>query len=118
MIVGNYFYNSNKLKKQTKYIFGGKIQTEQEITKIIEEIIKIKKISSPNFKIKLKTILIKSNSLIKYKKELSSFYQEKINKDDSSHMKMLYDIYYHFNKNDQEIKEIDKKWRMLILFKY
>ena len=28
-------------------------------------------------------------------------------------MKMLYDIYYHFNINDNDIKEIDKKWRMI-----
>lgn len=31
-------------------------------------------------------------------------------------MKMLYDIYYHFNKNDKEIKDVDEKWRMLFLF--
>ena len=76
----------------------------------MEQIIKIKKIESQNLKIKLKTILIKSNALIKYKKELASLYQEKINKDNTSHMNMLYDIYYHFNNNDRNIKEIDEKW--------
>ena len=40
-------------------------------------------------------------------------YEEKINKDNISHMKMLYDIYYHFNINDKNIKEIDQKWRMI-----
>ena len=92
------------------YIFDGKVHTDQEIMKLVEQIIKIKKISSPNLKNKLKTILMKSNRLINYKNELISLYQEKINKDNSSHMNMLYDIYSHFNNNDKNIKEVDKKW--------
>ena len=92
------------------YIFDGKVHTNQEIMKLVEQIIKIKKISSPNLKNKLKTILMKSNRLINYKNELISLYQEKINKDNTSHMNMLYDIYSHFNNNDKNIKEVDKKW--------
>ena len=92
------------------YIFDGKVHTDQEIMKLVEQIIKIKKISSPNLKNKLKTILMKSNRLINYKNELISLYQEKINKDNTSHMNMLYDIYSHFNNNDKNIKEVDKKW--------
>lgn len=92
------------------YIFDGKVHTDKEIMKLVEQIIKIKKISSSNLKNKLKTILMKSNRLINYKNELISLYQEKINKDNSSHMNMLYDIYSHFNNNDKNIKEVDKKW--------
>lgn len=92
------------------YIFDGKVHADKEIMKLVEQIIKIKKISSPNLKNKLKTILMKSNRLINYKNELISLYQEKINKDNTSHMNMLYDIYSHFNNNDKNIKEVDKKW--------
>ena len=99
-----------QLRIPVSYIFDGKVHTEEEISKLVEQIIKIKKIESQNLKIKLKTILIKSNALIKYKKELASLYQEKINKDNTSHMNMLYDIYSHFNNNDRNIEEIDEKW--------
>ena len=102
--------NSWQLKMLASYIFDGKFHTDQEIMKLVEQIIKIKKISSPNLKNKLKTILMKSNRLINYKNELISLYQEKINKDNTSHMNMLYDIYSHFNNNDKNIKEVDKKW--------
>ena len=102
--------NSWQLKMLASYIFDGKVHTDQEIMKLVEQIIKIKKISSPNLKNKLKTILMKSNRLINYKNELISLYQEKINKDNTSHMNMLYDIYSHFNNNDKNIKEVDKKW--------
>ena len=55
---------------------------------------------------------MKSNRLTKYKKDLKSFYEEKINKNNKTHMKMLYDIYFHFKKNDKTIEDIDQKWRM------
>ena len=28
---------------------------------------------------------------------------------------MLYDIWFHFNPNDKDIHDIDKKWRKLYL---
>ena len=92
------------------------MHTEQDISKIIDEIIKIKKVSSPKIKSKLKAILTKYNRIIKYKKELSTLYGEKINKNNINHMNMLYDIYSHFNKNDRNIKEIDQKWRKIKIF--
>ena len=99
------------MKSQASFIFEDKVHTEQEIEKVVEEIANIKNISSPNFISKLKLILIKLNYLNKIKKELSSFYEEKINKDNKSHMNMLYDIWSHFNENDTNIKDIDDKWR-------
>ena len=54
---------------------------------------------------------------------MKSLYQEKINKDDKKHMKMLYDIWFHFFNDDKDINDIDKKWRKInnfniILIKY
>ena len=102
--------NSVQLKKQADFIFNGQIHTEQDITDVVEEICKIKKISSIKFKQKLKIILIKSNILINYKKNLQSLYLEKIDKNNTQHMNMLYNIYSHFNKNDKNINDVDKKW--------
>lgn len=102
--------NSVQLKKQADFIFNGQIHTEQDITDVIEEICKIKKISSIEFKQKLKIILIKVNILINYKKNLQSLYLEKIDKNNTQHMNMLYSIYSHFNKNDKNINDVDKKW--------
>ena len=104
---------SSQLKDQSSFIFNGKEHTEQDIIKVIEEIIKIKNISSQNCKTKLKNIFIKSNNIIKCKKQLKSFYEAKIDKNNLSHMKMLYDIWSSFNENDKNIKEIDDKWRKL-----
>ena len=110
--------NSSQLKNQSSFIFNDKEHTEQEITKVIEEIIKIKQISSPNFKTKIKTIFIKSNNIIKCKKQLKSFYEAKIDKNNISHMNMLYDIWSSFNENDKNIKEIDDKWRKYQFYIY
>ena len=102
--------NSVQLKKQADFIFNGEIHTEQDITDVVEEICKIKKISSIKFKQKLKIILIKANILINYKKNLQSLYLEKIDKNNTEHMNMLYSIYSHFKKNDKNINDVDKKW--------
>jgi len=102
--------NSVQLKKQAEFIFNGQIHTEQDITDVVEEICKIKKISSAKFKQKLKIILIKANILINYKKNLQSLYLEKINKNNTDHMNMLYSIYSHFNNDDKNINDVDEKW--------
>jgi len=102
--------NSVQLKKQADFIFNGQIHTEQDISDITEEICKIKKISSSKFKQKLKIILIKVNILINYKKNLQSLYLEKIDKNNTEHMNMLYSIYSHFNNNDKNINYVDEKW--------
>lgn len=102
--------DSVQLKKQAEFIFNGQIHTEQDITDVVEEICKIKKISSAKFKQKLKIILIKANILINYKKNLQSLYLEKINKNNTDHMNMLYSIYSHFNNDDKNINDVDEKW--------
>ena len=53
---------------------------------------------------------MKSNKITKYKKDLISLYEEKIDKNNSQHMSMLFDIWNRFNKNDKNINVIDKKW--------
>ena len=102
--------NSVQLKKQAEFIFNGQIHTEQDITDVVEEICKIKKISSAKFKQKLKIKIIKANILINYKKNLQSLYLEKINKNNTDHMNMLYSIYSHFNNDDKNINDVDEKW--------
>ena len=76
----------------------------------MEEISNIKSLPSPIFKGKLKSIFMKSNKITKYKKDLISLYEEKIDKNNSQHMSMLFDIWNRFNKNDKNINVIDKKW--------
>jgi hypothetical protein len=71
----------------------------------------IKKITSSDFKKKLKFIFLKSNRIYKYKDELKKLYTEKIDKDNKQQMKMLYDIWSHHFPNDKNIQDIDKKWR-------
>ena len=102
--------NSVQLKKQADFIFNGQIHTEQDITDVIEEICKIKKISSIEFKQKLKIILIKANILINYKKNLQSLYLEKIDKNNTQHMNMLYSIYSH--KYDLYLKSYMYKYEL------
>ena len=71
----------------------------------------IKKINSKDFKIRLKQIFLRKNRISKYKKELQTLYGTKIDKDNNNHMKMLYDIWSHFYPKDNDIHDIDKKWR-------
>ena len=68
----------------------------------MEEISNIKSLPS--------SIFMKSNKITKYKKDLISLYEEKIDKNNTQHMNMLFDIWNRFNKNDQNINAIDKKW--------
>lgn len=49
-----------------------------------------------------------------YQHELSNLYEAKINKDNPQHMKMLYDIYFHFFPYDKKINAKDKKWSKYI----
>lgn len=83
----------------------------------MEEISQIKEQRSPNFKFKLKSIFMKSNQITKYKKDLTLLYEEKIDRNNRQHMKMLHDIWVRFNKNDPNINNIDKKWGKLYYFK-
>ena len=53
---------------------------------------------------------MKSNKITKYKKDLISLYEVKIDKNNKQHMSMLYDIWLRFNKNDRNINAVDKKW--------
>ena len=76
----------------------------------MEEIIQIKKINSPIFKFKLNSIFKRKNQITKYKKDLAMLYEQKIDKNDKTHLKMLFDIWNRFIKNDPNIKEIDQKW--------
>ena len=89
------------------------MHSEETLNEQIEKIIKIKNIKNLDIKKKLKLIIGKSNRIAKYKSELKSLYQEKINKDDKKHMKMLYDIWFHFFKDEKDIHDIDKKWRKI-----
>ena len=41
-------------------------------------------------------------------------YEQKINKNDKNHLKMLFDIWNRFVKNDPNIREIDTKWSKYI----
>ena len=41
-------------------------------------------------------------------------YEQKINKNDKNHLKMLFDIWNRFFKNDPNIREIDSKWSKYI----
>lgn len=90
---------------------NGQVHSEEKINEEINKIAKIKNISNPEIKNKLKQIFIKTNRLAKYKNELKHLYEEKINKDNKNHMKMLYDIWLHYFPNDKDIQDIDKKWR-------
>ena len=42
-------------------------------------------------------------------------YEQKIDKNNKNHVKMLFDIWKRFNKYDQNIKEIDQKWSKYII---
>ena len=108
--IENYLGNSVQLKNQVTYIFNGQIHTEPEISQKVEEISSIKHLPSPIFKNKLKTIFMKSTKIIKYKKDLISLYEEKIDINNRQHMGMLFDIWLRFNRNDRNINLIDKKW--------
>jgi DNA-directed RNA polymerase len=108
--IENYLADSVQLKNQAIYIFNGQIHTEQEISQKVEEISYIKELPSPIFKSKLKTIFMKSNRITKYKKDLISLYEEKIDKNNIQHMNMLFNIWLRFYPNDRNIQAIDKKW--------
>lgn len=54
---------------------------------------------------------MKGNNLTKYKKDLSSLYEEKINKQNPEHMNKLFDIWNKFKPSDPKIQQIDEKWR-------
>ena len=41
-------------------------------------------------------------------------YEQKIDKNNKDHLKMLFDIWNRFFKNDPNIKEIDQKWSKYI----
>ena len=76
----------------------------------MEEISQIKNINSPIFKFKLLSIFKKKNQIIKYKKELAILYEQKIDKNNKTHLQMLFDIWLKFSPNDRNITEIDQKW--------
>ena len=84
----------------------------------MEEISQIKNITSPIFKFKLQSIFIRKNQITKYKKELAMLYEQKIDKNNKNHVKMLFDIWKRFNKYDQNIKEIDQKWSKYKIYFY
>ena len=75
----------------------------------MEKISNIKSLLSPIFKGNLKSIFLKSNKITKYKKDLISLYEEKIDKNNTQHMNMLFVIWNRFNKKDKNINAIDKK---------
>ena len=106
----NYLANSVQLKNQATYIFNGQVHSEQEIRQRVEEISQIKNLPSPIFKFKLQSIFIKANQITKYKKELAMLYEQKIDKNNQTHIKLLFDIWLRFNNNDKNINLIDKKW--------
>ena len=91
---------------------------ENDITQKVEEISQIKNINSPIFKFKLRSIFIRKNQITKYKKELAMLYEQKIDKNNKNHVKMLFDIWKRFNKYDQNIKEIDQKWSKYNIYFY
>ena len=53
---------------------------------------------------------MKSTKITKYKKDLISLYEEKIDINNKQHIGMLFDIWLRFNKNDRNINLVDKKW--------
>lgn len=95
------------------YIFNGEIHTEQQLSQKVEEISSIKNLPSLTFKSRLKAIFMKSNKITKYKKELTLLYEEKIDKNNPQHMRMLFEIWVRFNPNDRNINAVDKKWSKL-----
>jgi hypothetical protein len=62
----------------------------------------------------LNSIFKRKNQITKYKKDLAMLYEQKINKNDKNHLKMLFDIWNRFVKNDPNIREIDSKWSKYI----
>ena len=84
----------------------------------MEEISQIKNITSPIFKFKLQSIFIRKNQITKYKKELAMLYEQKIDKNNKNHVKMLFDIWKRSNKYDQNIKEIDQNWSKYKIYFY
>ena len=78
----------------------------------MEEISQIKNINSPIFKFKLQSIFKRMNQITKYKKELAMLYEQRIDKDNKNHLKMLFEIWNRFNPTDRNIAVIDQKWSM------
>lgn len=107
-----------QLKSQATYIFNGHVHSEPEISQKVEEISLIKDLPSPIFKNKLKSIFMKANLITKYKKDLISLYEEKVDKNNNQHMGMLYEIWLRFNRNDRNINAVDKKWSKKINIKF
>ena len=62
----------------------------------------------------MNSIFKRKNQITKYKKDLAMLYEQKINKNDKNHLKMLFDIWNRFVKNDPNIREIDTKWSKYI----
>ena len=62
----------------------------------------------------MNSIFKRKNQITKYKKDLAMLYEQKINKNDKNHLKMLFDIWNRFVKNDPNIREIDSKWSKYI----
>ena len=112
IFIENYLANSVQLKHQATYIFNGQVHLDQDITQKVEEISQIKNINSPIFKFKLQSIFKRMNQITKYKKELAMLYEQRIDKDNKNHLKMLFEIWNRFNPNDRNIAVIDQKWSM------
>ena len=110
--IENYLANSVQLKHQATYIFNGQVHLDQDITQKVEEISQIKNINSPIFKFKLQSIFKRMNQITKYKKELAMLYEQRIDKDNKNHLKMLFEIWNRFNPTDRNIAVIDQKWSM------
>jgi DNA-directed RNA polymerase subunit F len=95
---------------------NNQVHSEEKINEEINKIMKIKNITSREFKNKLNRILIKGNRISKYKSQLKALYEAKIINTNKEHMKMLYDIWFKYNPNDKDIQDIDRKWRKLYTF--
>ena len=61
---------------------------------------------------------MRANQITKNKKDLTPLIEQKIDKNNEAHIKMLYDIWQRFNNNDKNINLIDNKWSKYIFYFY
>ena len=59
---------------------------------------------------------MRANQITKNKKDLTPLIEQKIDKNNENHIKMLYDIWQRFNNNDKNINLIDNKWSKYIFY--
>jgi hypothetical protein len=88
---------------------------EEEMNKIVNTIITVKKINDNFFKNQLFKLIKNYNKLIENKKRIRELYKEKFDKDNKQHVEILYQI-WEILKGNRDIELIDQRWCKLNYF--